>query len=69
MGNAGIALYVVGVLFTVYVMAATWRSKDADFRVREKPHPRRSPNQAVDRRIVHWWRGRQRKNASRPPET
>ena len=37
MGNAGIALYVLGALFTVYVVAATWQSKDADSHVREKP--------------------------------
>ena len=64
MGNPGIALYVVGVLFTVYVVAATWRSKDADSQVRGKLRPPRSSNRAVDRRIVHWWRARQRRNAS-----
>jgi hypothetical protein len=69
MGNVGIALYIVGALFTVYVVAATWQSKDADSHVREKSHRRRSSNQAVNRRIVHWWRARWRKNASRPPET
>ena len=63
MGDAGIALYVVGALFTVYVVAATWQSKDADSHAREKPHPRRSSNQTVDRRIVHWWRARRRRNA------
>jgi len=30
MSNLGIAFYVVGALFTVYVIAATWRSKDAE---------------------------------------
>jgi len=34
MSNWEIAFYVVGALFTVYVIAATWRSKDADPHVR-----------------------------------
>ncbi len=69
MTDVEIALYVVGALFTVYVVAATWQSKDASSHVRETPHARRSSNQAVHRRIVHWWRARQRKNASIPRET
>jgi len=35
MSNLGIACYVIGALVTLYVIAATWRSKDAD------PHARR----------------------------
>jgi hypothetical protein len=30
MSNVGIVFYVVGSLFVLYVVAATWRSKDAD---------------------------------------
>jgi hypothetical protein len=30
MSNLGIVFYVVGALFTVYVVAATWGSKDAE---------------------------------------
>jgi hypothetical protein len=30
MSNLGIAFYVVGALFTLYIIAASWRSKDAD---------------------------------------
>jgi len=42
MSNLGIAFYVVGALFTLYVLAATWRSKDADPRVRGE-RPRGAP--------------------------
>ena len=41
MSNLGIIFYVVGALFTVYVVAATWRSKDAGPRSDGRP-PRRS---------------------------
>jgi hypothetical protein len=40
MSNLGIAFYVVGALFTVYVLAASWRSKDADPRSERRPLPR-----------------------------
>lgn len=53
MGDTGIALYVLGVLFTVYVVAATWQSKDADSHVPQNHHSPRSRNQTVDRRVVH----------------
>lgn len=64
MGDAAIALYIVGALLTVYVLAATWQSKDAVSHVREKPHPRTAAHRALDRRIVHWWRARRRSNAA-----
>jgi hypothetical protein len=53
MGDAAIALYIVGALLTVYVLAATWQSKDAVSHVREKPRPRTAAHRALDRRIVH----------------
>jgi len=40
MSNLSIAFYVVGALFTVYVVAASWRSKDADPRSAPRPLPR-----------------------------
>ena len=40
MSNLGIAFYVVGALFTLYVVAASWRSKDADPRRESRPLPR-----------------------------
>jgi hypothetical protein len=55
----GIPFYVLGALVTVYIVAATWRSKDAN----ELPRKRRRSSlhtPTFDRRIVHWWRARRR---------
>jgi hypothetical protein len=43
MNNVGIAFYIIGALVTLYVVAATWRSRDADARVRERSRERLPP--------------------------
>jgi hypothetical protein len=51
MGNIPVACYVLGALFTLYVVAATWRSKDASSQARRDiPRPRARPV-GVDRRL------------------
>jgi hypothetical protein len=61
MSNIPIALYVLGALLTLYVVAATWRSNDASSHVRRGDTPRRQSRPvSVDRRLTHWWRARQR---------
>jgi hypothetical protein len=60
MVNVGIAFYVVGALFTLYVVAATWRSRDADPRVPAGRRQWKPRTRTMDRRIAHWWRARQR---------
>jgi hypothetical protein len=60
MGNIPIAFYVLGALFTLYVVAATWHSKDASSDTRSdtaRPQPRPVSG---DRQLNHWWRTRQR---------
>jgi hypothetical protein len=42
MSNLDVACYVLGTLVTLYIVAATWRSRDAEPRTRD-PHERRSP--------------------------
>jgi hypothetical protein len=59
MSNIPIAFYVIGALFTLYVVAATWRSKDASSRVSSDMWRQRSRPVSVDRRLNHWWRARQ----------
>lgn len=59
MRNIPIAFYVVGALFTLYVVAATWRAKDASSRVQSDTRRQRSRPVSVDRRLNHWWRARQ----------
>jgi hypothetical protein len=60
MSNIPIALYVVGALLTLYVVAATWRSKDASSHARSDTPRRRSRPVSIDRRLNHWWRARRR---------
>jgi hypothetical protein len=58
MGNVPVAFLVLGALFTLYVVAATWRSKDAPSQLRgaaARPRPR---SVSVSRRLSHWWRAR-----------
>jgi hypothetical protein len=60
MSNIPIAFYVLGSLFTLYIVAATWRSRDAPSHLRSELRPARSRSVSVDRRLSHWWRARQR---------
>ena len=45
-------------LFTLYVVAATWKSKDAPSHVRTDTRVPRSRSLSIDRRLTHWWRAR-----------
>jgi hypothetical protein len=59
MSNVPIALLVLGALFTLYVVAATWHSKDAPSHMRgDAAGPRPRPV-SLSRRLNHWWRARQ----------
>jgi hypothetical protein len=42
MSNLGIAFYVLGALFALYAVAATWRSRDATAPVRKREQHHRS---------------------------
>jgi hypothetical protein len=44
---------VLTVLFCLYVIAATWRSRGVDPRARHEPGARKVRN-AAERRMVHW---------------
>ncbi len=60
MSDIPIAFYVLGALFTLYVVAATWQSKDAPSRLRGGD---RGPREVtVDRRLKHGWRGARRRS-------
>ena len=60
MSNLPIAFYVLGALFTLYVVAATWQSKDAPSHAQHHTRQPRSRVPSLDRRLNHWWRARQR---------
>jgi hypothetical protein len=55
MSNTPIAFYVVGALFTLYVVAARWRSKkkQGTSYTQSNPHPLRSRSVSADRRVDH----------------
>jgi hypothetical protein len=53
-----IPFYVVGALVTVYIVAATWRSKDAGDQLSVERRALKARTSTIDRRIVHWWRRR-----------
>jgi hypothetical protein len=57
-----IPFYVVGAVVSVYIVAATWRSKDAGERLNGQPRPLKTRAATIDRRLVHWWRARRRVN-------
>ena len=40
MSNLGIAFYVLGALFTLYVIAATWKSRDCERPLSGRPSQR-----------------------------
>ena len=60
MSNLPITFYILGSLFTLYIVAATWRSKDASPHVRSEIRRPGLHSVTFDRRLSHWWRARQR---------
>lgn len=63
MSEPGIGFFVVGALFTVYIVAATWRSRDADPPATGGERPVHWHTPSAERRIVHWWRARRRERS------
>jgi hypothetical protein len=53
MSDTSSVFAVLTVLFCLYVIAATWRSRGVDPRVRHEPGARKVRN-AAERRMVHW---------------
>ncbi len=53
MRNSQVALFVVGALLTLYVVAATWRSKDAGAHLRGD-FERKVRTPRLKQRIAHW---------------
>jgi hypothetical protein len=45
---------VLTVLFCLYVIAATWRSRGVDPRARHEPGARKVRKAPAERRMVHW---------------
>ena len=60
MSEPEVPFYVIGALVTLYIMAATWRSRDAAYRPAEERQASTLRVRTFDRRVVHWWRALRR---------
>ncbi len=60
MENAGIAFYVLGAFVTLYIVAATWRSRDTGDPLRRGRASAPPATQGIERRIIHAWRAKRR---------
>jgi hypothetical protein len=56
MSEPEVPFYVVGALVTLYIVAATWRSRDAACHPADERERPFEHGPTVDRRLVHWWR-------------
>jgi hypothetical protein len=65
MREAGVAFYGLGALFALYVVAASWRARDAGYRGPGGREAARLHTQTVERRVIHWWRARRRSRSMR----
>jgi len=60
MSEPEVPFYVIGALVTLYIVAATWRSRNADYRPADGRQPAARRARTFDRRMVHWCRARRR---------
>lgn len=65
MSEPEVPFYVIGALVTLYIVAATWRSKDAACRPADERLAARLRGPTFDRRVISWCRAR-RRGKSRP---
>jgi hypothetical protein len=56
MSEPEVPFYVVGALVTLYIVAASWRSRDAAYRPAEERQASTPRERTLDRRVIHWWR-------------
>jgi hypothetical protein len=60
MSEPEVPFYVIGALVTLYIFAATWRSRDAGYRPADERQSATRRARTFDRRVLHWWRARRR---------
>lgn len=56
MSDAEVFFYVTGALVALYIVAASWRSRDAVARPGDERQASTVRVRTIDRRVVHWWR-------------
>ena len=65
MSEPEVFFYVTGALVALYVVAASWRSRDAAYRPGGERQASTVRARTVERRVIHWWRAL-RRGRSRP---
>ena len=64
MSEPEVPFYVVGALVTLYIVAATWRSRDTTYHPAEERQAATPRERTLDRRVVHWWRALRRSRST-----
>jgi len=65
MSGPEVFFYVGGALVALYIVAASWRSRDAAaYRPGEERRTSTARAPTVDRRVIHWWRALRRSRSS-----
>ena len=64
MSESEVPFYVIGALVTLYIVAATWRSRDAAYRPAEERQSATVRSRTFDRRMVHWLRALRRRSTT-----
>jgi hypothetical protein len=65
MSEPEVFFYVTGALVALYIVAASWRSRDAAYRPGGERQASTLRARTVDRRVIHWWRARRRGRSRR----
>ena len=60
MSEPEVPFYVIGALVTLYIVAASWRSRDAAHRPTDERQGATLRARTLDRRMIHWWRALRR---------
>ena len=64
MSEAEVFFYVTGALVGLYIVVASWRSKDAAYRPGEERPGSKPRVRTIDRRVIQWWRAWRRARSS-----
>jgi hypothetical protein len=64
MSESEVPFYVIGALFAVYIVAASWRSRDAAHRPADERQGPALRARTLDRRMIQWWRALRRRKST-----
>jgi hypothetical protein len=64
MSEAEVFFYLTGALVALYIVVASWRSRDAADQLGAARRGSMLRGRTIDRRLAHWWRARCRGKSS-----